>query len=316
MKTKSLLIVAIIFCTQAFAQEPAVQDTSWKKGGLFSLNFGQTSLNNWAGGGFNSISSNAILSYHANYLKDGVSWDNSLDLGYGLLKQGEGDVVKTDDRIELNSKYGRQAWSENWYYSVLGNFRTQFAEGLGTPFATGDTLDGVAVTDTPVISNFLAPAYGLLALGLDYKPNENFTLFISPVTAKFTIVGIQDLADAGAFGVEGAELNTDGTLIEGTGSNTRSELGAYLRAAYSKEIMKNITLGTRLDLFTNYKENPFTHTDVNWELLLGMKVNKYISATFGLQAIYDHDIDIEDDGKVGPRTQFKQLFGIGFNYAL
>jgi len=288
-----------------------VQDTSWKTGGIFSLNFGQVALSNWAGGGFNSVSGNGLLGIFANYAKDKKYWDNSLDLGYGLLKQGEGDVVKSDDRIELNSKYGRQAWSDTWYYSALGNFRTQFTEG----FLVG--ADSLGNASQSKISDLFAPAYGILALGLDHKPNDHFTLFISPVTAKFTIVGDQTLADAGAFGVEGASLNPDGTLNSGTGANSRTELGAYLRAAYNKEIMKNITLGTKLDLFTNYKENPFTRTDVNWELLLGMKVNEYISATLGFQTIYDHDINITDsDGKTGPRTQFRELFGIGFSYAL
>ena len=77
--------------------------------------------------------------------------------------------------------------------------------------------------------------------------------------------------------------------------------------------MKNINLQTKLELFSNYEEA--THIDVNWEVLVAMKVNKYISATISTQLIYDHDIDILDsDGKVGPRTQFKEVIGVGVSY--
>ncbi|MFT4660575.1 MAG: hypothetical protein ACI8XB_000843 [Patiriisocius sp.] len=317
MKIKSLLIATLLLSSASFAQETAVADTTWKTGGLFSLGFNQVSLTNWAAGGISSVSGNGILSLFGNYAKNNKSWDNTLDIGYGLLKQGDGDLTKTDDRVELASKYGIQAWNEKWYYSALGSFRTQFTEGLGTPFASSDSLDGKPILVTPKISDILAPGYGILALGLDHKPNDNFTLFISPVTAKFTVVGVEELADVGAFGVDAGDFDENGNIIEGTGSNSRTELGAYLKAAYAKDIMENITLLTKIDLFTNYKDNPFTRTDVNWELLLGMKVNKYINVNLGFQAIYDHDITIKDDkDKEGPRLQFKELFGIGFAYEL
>ena len=84
--------------------------------------------------------------------------------------------------------------------------------------------------------------------------------------------------------------------------------------------MKNVNLQTKLELFTNYTEEP-THVDVNWEVLIAMKVNKFISATISTQLLYDHDIDIavdtDGDGVIdaaGPRTQFKEVLGIGLSY--
>ena len=154
--------------------------------------------------------------------------------------------------------------------------------------------------DSTKISNFLAPGYMLGAIGMDYKPNEIFNLFVSPITMKMTIVNDQTLSNAGAYGVD-------------QGKKTRSEYGGYLRAILKKDIMKNINLQTKLELFSNYEEA--THIDVNWEVLVAMKVNKYISATISTQLIYDHDIDILDsDGKVGPRTQFKEVIGVGISY--
>ena len=78
--------------------------------------------------------------------------------------------------------------------------------------------------------------------------------------------------------------------------------------------MENITLTTKLSLFSNYANNP-QNIDVNWETLLELKVNKFISATISTHLLYDDDISITDSkGKVGPRTQFKEVIGVGFAY--
>lgn len=287
-------------------QEPT--DTTWWKGGLFAINLSQVSLNNWAAGGQSSVSGVALASFFANHKKGKSVWDNSLDLAYGLLKQGEADFIKSDDKIDLASKYGQEGWNEKWYYSALLNFRTQFVEGLDAPGPGANR-----------ISDFLAPGYLLTALGLDYKPNDGFSLFISPVTGKFTFVTDDLLAAQGAFGVDPGLVDTENNIIE-PGSNSRSELGAYARGQFSKDLMENVNFLTRIDLFSNYKDNP-DHIDVNWEALLGMKVNKYISATLGAQAIYDHDIDVpkDEDGdgiseRTGKGTQFKEVLNIGFLY--
>ncbi|MGE0560596.1 MAG: DUF3078 domain-containing protein [Flavobacteriales bacterium] len=278
----------------------------WKTGGVFSLNITQVSLTNWASGGQNSISVNGIMSLFANLKKGKSTWDNSLDLAYGLVKQGEDNVRKTDDKIDFTSKYGQKA-RKNWYYAGLINFKSQFTAGYNYP------------DDSTKISNFLAPAYVLGAIGMDYKPNDDFTLFISPFTMKTTIVNDQLLADAGAYGVDKAEYDNLGNVLK-RGKNIRSEYGGYLRGIYKKNIMENINFQTKLELFSNYAEEP-THIDVNWEVLIAMKVNKYISATISTQLIYDHDVDIaidsNGDGLIdsfGPRTQFKEVLGVGLNY--
>ena len=102
--------------------------------------------------------------------------------------------------------------------------------------------------------------------------------------------------------------------------NVRTEFGGYLRLFYQKEIIQNVSLQTKLDLFSNYLNNP-GNIDVNWEVLVSMKVNKFISATIGTQLIYDDDIligvDTNNDGTVdamGPRVQFKEVLTAGLTY--
>lgn len=312
-----LLSIAIALCAVTLSAQEAEPDTTWKTGGLFNAGLSQVSLTNWAAGGFSSISGNANLNLFAHMLKGKDSWDNDLILGYGLLKQGDdGDALKTDDRIDFTSKYGREAWSPKWYYSALANFRTQFTEGIGEDILD---VDGTTILfNDPVISDFLAPAYVLAALGLDYKPNDNFTMFISPLTAKFTLVGDDLLSAQGAYGVDPGVVgltNLGELFVVTPGESSRTEIGGYFKLGYTQDIMENVTFLTKLDLFSNY--DAATYIDVNWDALINLKVNDYISASLGSTVLYDHDITILDsDGKSGPRTQFRQIFGVGFTYAL
>lgn len=285
----------------------------WRKGGIVSFNLSQTSLTNWASGGQNSMSFNGQFNGHANFKSKTNVWDNSLDMGYGLLRQNKSDgYMKIDDKIDFVSKYGRKAY-KHWYYSALFSFKTQMAAGYKYP------------NDSVKISDRLAPAYLMTALGLDYKPNNYFSMFVAPITGKITIVKDQTLANQGAYGVEKATYDAQGHILT-EGSQSRSELGGYLRIIYSKndfksEFLKNLSFTTKLDLFTNYLHNP-RNIDVSWENNLAMKVNKYIMVTFNTHLIYDDDIkvgkDTNNDGTLdkfsGPKVQFKEILGVGIAF--
>lgn len=282
---------------------------SWKKGITTTINFSQASFTNWAAGGQNSIAVNGLLSAFANHKRPKSSWDNMLDIGYGVLKQSDKDkLIKTDDKIDFTSKYGKKA-SKEWSYATLINFKTQFANGYKYP------------NDSVIVSDFFAPAYILGAIGMDYKPNDKLTAFVAPITSKTTLVYNQDLANAGAFGVKAAERDTAGNILV-AGKNRRSEIGGYVRIVYKTNIFKDnsVNLLTKLDLFSNYIENP-QNIDVSWETIITFKVNKFISASLTTHLIYDDDvkigIDTTGDGKLdskGPRTQFKEVIAIGFSY--
>jgi hypothetical protein len=303
MKPIAILILGVIFTASVKAQVTDMDDQlapfedeieeGWHIRGLFSLSFSQITLTNWAAGGENSIAGNGLMNMFADYRRGSLIWNNSLDLGYGLQRREGETARKTDDRIDLFSKVGRQA-AENWYYSGLLNFRTQMAPGYDY---TSD--------ENEIISNFLSPAYILAALGMDFKPLPDFSLFMAPLTGKFTIV--RDEALGPNYGLD-------------AGDNFRSEFGGYLRTLYRTDLTETITFQTKLDLFSNYLDSP-QNIDVNWENLLMMRITQYISVSFMTHLIYDDDIliglDINDDGNIdhyGPRVQFKQLLGVGFAY--
>ncbi len=295
-KTIIVLLAGLILASFNCMAQNQVTDTVWRTGGIFSLNLGQSSFTNWAAGGQNSYSLNGLINLTANYKKARSVWDNSLILGYGMmrLKEGTPEWTKTDDRIDLQSKYGLKA-SGKWYYSALMSFKTQMSDGYNYP----DTENK--------ISDLLSPGYLLFSLGMDYKPSPSFSAFLSPLTSKNTIVTDQYLSDAGAFGVE-------------PGKKFRGELGAYANLMYKKdELFKNTSFATRLDLFSNYLHNP-QNIDVNWETFLVLKVNEFLSATVNTLLIYDDDVLIKvDEGNegepiMGKRVQFKEVIGVGLTY--
>ncbi len=307
MKKIILTISLGLFSIAGFSQDTNAAEGPWTREGLFNLSLSQTALVNWAAGGQNSYSGNALIKYSANYKEGLWKWKNDLTLSYGGLSQGDIPWQKTDDRIEFNSKVSRdKKEGGDWAYASFLNFRTQFVDGFKLP------------DDSTLISTWMAPGYLTMGLGMDYTPNEYFSLNISPIAAKFTFVGNALLADAGAFGVEGAEYDSTGVKTK-DGSIYRFELGGNISAQFKKEIAKNVELDTKLNLFSNYLENP-GNIDVNWDLMLNMKVNDWLSASLICNLIYDHDIDIavdtDNDGvtdAVGPRTQFKEVLGVGLN---
>jgi len=306
-KSINLLVSVILFSSVAIAQKDAVTkaadliekqkiDTNkkWDKGGLINVSFSQTAFSNWAAGGQNAMGLTSMASLHANYKNGKFSWLNDAELGYGFQKLDGALLQKTTDQIELTSSVGYKIF-DHTSISFLTNFQTQFQPGYTN---TGDSV---------LLSNFMAPAYWILAAGLQYSPCKALNVFISPVTARFVFVENTFLSNEGAFGVD-------------SGKREKTEFGAYLKANFSKDIAKNITLTTNLELFSNYLKDP-QNVVINWTTFIQMKVNKFISATLNTQVIYDNNslvplyTDIKGvqvlTGK-GPRTQFKDVGGIGF----
>lgn len=284
MKKFAIIISALAFSINVFAQSDT---TYWKTEGDFSVQFNQVSFSNWATGGVNSYAGVLGINYSFNYTKANASWENKLMLAYGMQSLS-GDFRKTEDKIDFASKYGHKL-SDKTYFGVLFSLKTQFTNGYNYP----NTDD--------YISKFAAPIYVGIGPGLDYKPSKFFSVFVSPATIQWVIISDTYLSDLGAFG-------------NAPGEKVRTQFGAAVKFQFKKDIATNINLDTKLELFSDYLNNP-QNVIVLWDMALDMKVNKLISAKLTTGLIYDHDIKIMDsDGKVGPRTQFKEMFGAGLSF--
>lgn len=261
----------------------------WKRGGLFGANLAQGTLSNWAAGGDDfSMAINTYLNYYVLHRKDRYTWDNSVDFNFGFVQATSLGSRKNDDRIDLLSKYGYRVDTVNrWYASALFNFRSQLFDGYNYSGGTSNFS-----------SSLLSPAYILLSVGMDYKPNSKFSMFISPLTSRWIVVANKYLSDLGSYGVA-------------AGKHSYNEVGAFATISYNNNIAKNVTYRGRMDLFSNYGQNP-GNVDVFLTNLFSFKINRLLSATYNLDMIYDDDIKIFGPEKNSPRLQLKSLIGIGF----
>lgn len=293
MKKLFLMTAVMLSALSLTAQEneEKTEDGKFKVKGVSGINFSQTAMSNWAAGGENSVAGTAYLNASAERKSGNWLWNNDLALEYGLTHMDGQGARKVGDKIDFATKLGYKA-SEKWYYTGLADFKTQFAKGYNYK----DNEKG------PYISKFMAPAYSNLSLGMEYKPKDFLSLYFSPTTGKFTFVTDDRLSDEGAFGVD-------------PGDKFRAEFGAYLKGEFNKEVMKNVTIISKVDFFTAYSKD-FGNIDVNWDLLISMKVNKFLSANINTTLKYDDDVkSVDKDGiQRGPKVQFKEVLGIGLAY--
>ncbi len=310
MKYFSLLFLFCLFTGGIFAQDiqkvakakadvladvpPDTVKKHWLVSGTGSIQFSQASFSNWAAGGQNSLGLVAWINFRANYHKGRSVWGNTIDLGYGFNLLGKGNDAKynkTNDKIELTTAYGYQLdENKKWFLTILMNFKSQFDKGYNYP------------DDSTVISKFMSPGYLIGGIGITYSPAKWFLVYLSPSSGRFTFVMDKALSDSGAFGVD-------------RGKTMKGEFGPYMRAELNKDLAKNINLTSTLELFTDYLHK-FGNIDVNWSLLLSLKVNKWLAASIQTQLIYDDDVMIKFDPKKpgAPRTQFKEMLGVGLTY--
>ncbi len=313
MDSKSILIPALlsIGCISFLqAQNPAQslqnavkgatvtkdpKDTTkmtWKTGGLFNLTFNQAELSNWAAGGDKSaLSLNTLLNLYAYYTDGKNSWDNFLLAAYGMTSTTSLGTRKTDDRFDYTSRYGYDL-GKKWYLSALLDFRSQFAPGYN--YTTENTKQ--------LTSDLLAPAYALLSIGMDYKPNNSFSLFLSPITARELIVKNDSLAAHGAYGVD-------------SGKTSRFEFGAYASLNFNTNLSKTAAYIGRLDLFSDYLDHP-GNVAMYMTNVLNVKVTSLISMNLNLTLIYDDRIkSVKADGTPGgPALQLQEVLGVGLAY--
>jgi Protein of unknown function (DUF3078) len=259
-----------------------VKDTArkdgWKKGGTFSFLANQATFTNWQAGGKSNIAGNAGINYDFNYKKGDWTWDNKIIAVYGLTKIKDQKTTKTDDRIEFNSLAGKKA-AGYWFYSLFFNLRTQMDAGL-------DPATGLK------ISQLFSPAYFQFGPGMMWKKSDNLKFNIAPLTSRLIIVNERYTQTGTSFGVK-------------QGETSRFEFGAALNGYYKFNLMENIAVENILNLYSNYLDKP-KNVDLDYQLNVVMKVNKYLSTNVAFQTIYD------DNAFKGFQT--RQVIGLGVNY--
>jgi len=291
-----LFVFLVIFVINSFAQSSkdtiVKNDTAriWKIKSLTTLTIAQTTYKYWAQGGENSLTAIANTKFIARFNKKNHHWDNIFEAVYGITQQGEKKLIKTDDKFEFTTNYAFRA-SDSWNYNMLINLKSQFMPGFKYP------------NDSTVVSDFFSPAYLITSVGLEFK-RKSYYLVFSVLTGKTTFVTHTSLSDAGAYGVD-------------KGKKMKAVVGSFVKFNFRKEVIPNVELNSKLELFSEYLNRP-QYIDVNWEVVLKMKINKFMSAIINTNLIFDDDtkVVIKDANGIVissiAKVQFKETFGLGF----
>lgn len=258
----------------------------WKSGGNYTLTVGQGSLSNWAAGGDQfSFTLNTILQLYSYYRKGRNSWDNTLDIFFGYINTTSLGSRKNDDRFDLISKYG-YSLNKKINLATLFNARSQFIPGYTYP----NNVKTFA-------STFMSPGYIIFSQGLDFRPNKQFSVFFSPITARWVIVTNKTLSDRGEYGVK-------------PGSKSIGQFGAFGTFTVEKNFNKKVLYKARIDLFSNYQRKP-QNIDLFITNVLTTKIGKNLALSWNVDLIYDDDVRLFGPKKTSPGLQAKSIIGFG-----
>jgi len=271
-------------------------ESPWTLSGETNLGLSQTGITKWKSGGESSFSFLFTFYGKANYAKDKVTWNNSLNIYDGWIKPGGEDIQKNEDEIDLISRIGYKA-AKSWKYSAEGSFKSQLFNSYNYP----DRED--------VISKFISPVYVNLKFGMDFNPNKNLSLLISPLSFKMIYVNNTSEVDVTDYGID-------------EGKKTYLQPGFNLDFAWKKDFSDDISYSTKYNLFMNYMSPTDDIPDMDWESILTIQVNTFISVTTRIHLIYDNDVQFkvgeEEDGTaiMDTRWQMKDILSVGFIYKM
>jgi hypothetical protein len=274
----------------------------WKFGGSIAINLNQQNSANWVGANERyALNVGMSADLYGNYIKGRNTWNNTLKMSYAWINSESQGARKTSDFLDLVTKYGRDiSKNEKVFFATIANLRTQFTNGYEYEIEPRRRTSG-----------FFAPATLLITPGVEWRPVKEFSLFASPFAARWVIVSNDPFSYSYPNGIRPDGTQED-PISEFYGVNPYRKIdgqfGAFVSANYKKEVIKNITYTTRLDLYSNYLHNP-ENIDIFWTNILVFKVNKWVALQYQWNMAYDDDFVAKD--ATGPKTQFLGNFGIG-----
>lgn len=279
----------------------------WVRGANFTFGLTQIGNKDWiaAGGDDFSLSAAASLNAFANRKWGRHIWENMLDVNYGIVNTSTLGTRKVNDRLDIISKYGYQPkkW-KNTYITALAQLRSQISSGY--------QYDYLGTTEKRRNSGFFAPAYIVLSPGVEWKPNDWFSLFGSPLSARWVIVSNGPYSYAGQGGVFNGQTETPLATLYGVNpaKQHRGEFGAFVTATVKKTIFKNTAYYSKLDLYSNYLKGP-QNVDMFWTNQFKVNLTKWLNVNYQLDMLYDDDVKNPARPTSAIGLQMLSTFGLG-----
>ena len=331
---KAAADAAAAFANAPKEEAPAPKPKYWDYSTLFDIGINQTSLFNWASGGFNNVTLSAGLDAKLHFVEDRISWKNRLQLEYGFIWSEDKSYVlqKSKDRIYFESKFAYSMPNKTLKWTASYDFRSQFTDTYANynyPERWWEQMDKQGEMDPhmqeeiqhakeewqqqfeewrsgSVKSTFLSPAYNNLALGVEWKPVPWFDITVSPLTASVVIVTAPALRQQ-----YGMPLGPGSVEAVPVYSAALFQLGASVKANAKFSINDRFNYETQLVVFTDYLDHPFIQNRINWDNKITWQLAKFLKVGASTWLLYDPIVEI--DG-IKSKVQFKDFLSFSVTF--
>ena len=271
----------------------------WKWAFTPAINFNQSYFSDsWTGGGINSIALLGNAAGLVEYSRGRWTWNNSMNLMYGIVKNKGQEWRKNQDLIDVATKLDYK-FARSWRLFFAANHLNQFAPG----YRFLGVFDSTGREQKTKISSFCAPCYIAENLGIEFRPwskKENksvnwFYVNLGILALRQTVVSDSTLYKTVPenYGVE-------------IGKVLRNQIGFSIETSLNKEVAKNVQLIFRYRIFNDYRS--FMPKDVihRADFIFSAFLLKFLRVS--LTAIMMYDIAMEK------RVQWSQALTLGIGY--
>lgn len=278
----------------------------WKHWTKFGVNMNQASFSeNWSAGGVNSIAVGLLGWHKSEYNKNNFQYVTEIDLRYGKIKNKDQLAKKNNDRIFWDNKIAYKlspAWA--LYFSVT--FESQF--DLGYTYRTEDGVERIYEYNT----SFMGPGYFTESFGLEYKPDNTFSLRLGTGTARQTLV-LDDRVKPLTIDEYALRYPENNPITKDQekfglhpGENFKNDLAFQITANLDRNLSKNLNIKSRYNLFADYKE--LSDPDHRLDATLTAKVTNLVNVSLTGIMVYNSDEDV--------KVQYSQALALGLTYTL
>lgn len=274
----------------------SIKQVYWVVNGDHQLQISQNSISdNWAAGGTSSFS---IINQHrvtANYKKNKISFNNTLDWKLNMQRTPADTVHSNNvtlDYLEISNVLGLDAFIRKWSYTVSSNLKTPL-------------FNIYPINSTKKTSALLSPMQWNVGLGMSYTltkisksdkhNNISLTTNISPISINY--VYVRDSK------VNGATYGLD------AGEKSKLNFGLTVKTDMTYSINRYASYIAKLKFFTDYG-----NTTVESENKLNYSLNRYLSMSVSLYLTYDDRVAMDKKDDKWGYFQYNQMLGFGLAY--
>jgi len=272
-------VAACYFSSAAWAQDQDAEKTGpWHHSIMGGLALSQVAYRDWAKGGEDTFAWTASLDGKAVNDLTKTNWANTYKFAYGQTKLGKGDLLKTDDKIDLESVF---SYKSGFYVNpyTAATLKTQFFEG----FEYDEEGEGTQV------SKFFDPAYLTQSAGLGYQPIPQFKTRLGGAIREI----ITDEFNRYADDPETEEIE-----------KTRFDAGLESVTDLEWNLKENILFKSKLEIFAALTQP--RDVAISNDNTLAIKVSKNVSVNLGVLIVKDDTLS--------KKTQIKETLTVGFSY--